>query len=395
MTLSNPVAPHLTTAAGPPRLSIVACSRNDDHGGDLLKRMQVFVDGIADQAERFALECELILVDWNPPADRPGLAEVLSYPDGGGHLISRIVVVPPTIHGRLPHSEALPLFQMIAKNVGIRRALGRMVLSTNIDILFPDAFVRWMAEGAVNEGLLYRADRADILARFGNDEVGDLGALRSVQPLRVNRHDGTYDAEGHRVVPLYSSLWDLVAYRWGQSRHPDRPRQIRPAQPEVAAASPLRRAAVTARKGWRLATLPKPHLNACGDFTLMSRQNWLRLGGHAEWPMYSWNLDGLLLYQAMAHGIAIVDLPAEFTVRHMDHSRGSGWTPEGAGDLFARMSSRNIPVLTNDMIAREVQRLGLSGMRTPRPRTYNDDDWGYARERLPEVTFQRSADSRR
>jgi hypothetical protein len=35
---------------------------------------------------------------------------------------------------------------MIAKNVGIRRARGRFVLATNVDILLDDALVRFLRD---------------------------------------------------------------------------------------------------------------------------------------------------------------------------------------------------------------------------------------------------------
>ena len=56
----------------------------------------------------------------------------------------------------------LPLFQMIAKNVGIRRARGRFVLVTNIDIVFSNELVEYLASGRLEPGLLYRVDRHDI-----------------------------------------------------------------------------------------------------------------------------------------------------------------------------------------------------------------------------------------
>src|SRR5262249_29405415 len=39
------------------------------------------------------------------------------------------------------------------------------------------------------------------------------------------------------------------------------------------------------------------HTNACGDFTLLSRENWFRFCGYPEWVMYSWNIDSILLLQ--------------------------------------------------------------------------------------------------
>ena len=54
-----------------PYLSVVATARNDNHGGNLLGRMQIFVDAWINQAKRHNLASELILVEWNPPAGKP------------------------------------------------------------------------------------------------------------------------------------------------------------------------------------------------------------------------------------------------------------------------------------------------------------------------------------
>src|SRR6266481_6896768 len=111
-------------AGGPPYLTVVATARNDDHGGNPLYRMQLFVDGLISQCDRFKLPAELVLVEWNPPADRPRLAEALEWPASDGYCAVRIVEVPNELHSRLAYSNRLPLFQMIGKNVGIRRAHG-------------------------------------------------------------------------------------------------------------------------------------------------------------------------------------------------------------------------------------------------------------------------------
>src|SRR5438445_10597486 len=63
------MAPHA------PEFSFVATSRNDDHGGDVLRRTQSFIDRLAEQCERHQVPCELVLVDWNPPRSRSPLAD--------------------------------------------------------------------------------------------------------------------------------------------------------------------------------------------------------------------------------------------------------------------------------------------------------------------------------
>src|SRR4051812_27398897 len=97
-----------------PYLSVVATARNDDHGGRLLYRMQLFVDGLIAQCNRYGLDAELVLVEWNPPTDRARLVEALRWPATSGRLTVRIIEVPSDVHARLRHSERLPLFQMIA-----------------------------------------------------------------------------------------------------------------------------------------------------------------------------------------------------------------------------------------------------------------------------------------
>ena len=49
-------------AIGEPYLSLVVTARNDDHGGNLLGRMQAFVNGWIGQARRRGIPSELIIV---------------------------------------------------------------------------------------------------------------------------------------------------------------------------------------------------------------------------------------------------------------------------------------------------------------------------------------------
>ena len=148
----------------PPYLSIVVTARNDDHGGNLIGRMQAFVNAWIGQAKRHQLSSELIVVDWNPPSDRPPLIDVLQWPADTGPCQVRFIQVPPEIHRTYQHAGALPLYQMIAKNVAMRRSRGRFILATNIDIIFSDELVRFLAEEQLLPGRMYRMDRLDVMA---------------------------------------------------------------------------------------------------------------------------------------------------------------------------------------------------------------------------------------
>src|SRR5437762_13916644 len=88
-----------------PLLSVVVTSRNDDHGGSLLRRMQTFVNCLVGQCKRHRLSAELVVVEWNPPADRPRLARALRWPADTGPCSVRVVEVPAGLHRRFKHAE--------------------------------------------------------------------------------------------------------------------------------------------------------------------------------------------------------------------------------------------------------------------------------------------------
>jgi hypothetical protein len=176
-----------------PYISVVATSRNDDHGGNMLRRMQIFVNAWIEQCRRHALASELVLVEWNPPEGRASLAEVLQWPADPGPCEVRIVTVPEALHRRFRHAESLPLFQMIGKNVGIRRARAPFVLVTNVDILFNDELVAFLAARRLEKGRFYRIDRSDAMSEVPVEEgvVGQLEYCRT-HLLRVNQREATF-----------------------------------------------------------------------------------------------------------------------------------------------------------------------------------------------------------
>src|SRR5579863_7480707 len=186
-----------------PYLSVVVTARNDDHGGNLLGRMQAFVNGWIGQCKRHGVSSELIIVEWNPPADRPSLAEVLRCTADADTCQLRFIQVPAELHQQYRYAEVLPLYQMIAKNAGIRRARGMFVLATNIDILFSDELMRRFAERRLQAGRMYRIDRHDVMSEVPVDEPPDVQlAYCQRHILRINAREGTYKLtpDGQRAL---------------------------------------------------------------------------------------------------------------------------------------------------------------------------------------------------
>src|SRR5262249_55046030 len=138
------------------------------------------------------LSAELIVVEWNPPAERPRLREVLRWPSEPSPCVVRFIEVPVDLHRSLRHADALPLFQMIAKNVGIRRARGHFVLSTNIDILLSHELVDYIAAGRLQPHVIYRVDRHDVDKAVPIDaSLDETMTYCRTHQLRLNTSRGT------------------------------------------------------------------------------------------------------------------------------------------------------------------------------------------------------------
>lgn len=335
-----------------PLLSIVVTSRNDDHGGNALYRMQLFVSGLLVQASRHNLDAEILIVEWNPLPDRPKLAQVLTWPNATASCAVRIIEVPLSIHRRFEHSDRLPLFQMIGKNVGIRRARGRFILATNIDILFSNEMVQFFASGQLASGHLYRVDRYDVPADLPEGaSIDEQLAYFHQNVIRIHSKNGTRVlGNGHSTVQhlkngARASLREIKRL----IRREDRPL----------------------------------HTNACGDFTLMAREHWLDVWGYAEFNMYSFRLDGLLCYAGHYAGARETVLSDPMRIYHIEHSAGSGWTPGSGGELLEkRLNEVGVPQLSPEQYTAWVTEMA----RQRRPIIFNESqDWGLANESLLET----------
>ncbi len=360
-------------------ISFVATSRNDNHGGDVLRRTQSFVNGLARQCERHKLTGELVLVDWNPPAARAPLADVIQWP-ASDWLTAKVVTVPHALHLTLPNARSLPMFQMIAKNVGIRRASGDFIIATNIDILFSDELFNWLGTADLENNTVYRSDRWDIPNEIQLEPDFDRLLDRAQnEAIRKNLRNGTHVLVGDQwMTPRQSHLGHpflgavgqelegiLVKMRLGQ----DVRSEIELLQRNtVAAARPV--------------VANDIHANGCGDFTMFSAESWHALRGNPEWPVFSWNIDSAAVFQAVCNGFKQVDTPPSAVHFHIEHGYGSGYTPGGADSLWRRMDQRSVPVLTWEGwsdLKREMEAAWQDG----NPVLYNGSNWGFADHDLP------------
>jgi hypothetical protein len=261
-------------------LSIVVALRNDDHGGDQAHRVGTFLHVLGALSKKHGLAMEIIAVEWNPPLDRPPLKEMLAWPDS-----ARIITVPPGMHRRYKNSAVLDFYQMIAKNVGIRRAKGDWILATNPDVVFSNNLIAYLATAELDPGNLYRAFRHDL---------------------------GVGHVEGDTVSEILDFCRRNVA-------------------------------TVHSQKFMGL------HTHACGDFTMLHRAAWEDLRGYPEFDLWSIHIDSVLMAMAQAAGYKEVVLSDSCRVYHIEHGRSWVVNPELAERYPSLSAQKGLVPLFNHM----------------------------------------------
>lgn len=414
-----------------PYLSVVAVSRNDNHGGRLTYRMQKFVDGFITQCKRHNVHAELILVEWNPPEDRPFLNKALKYPKDLGPCSIRIVQVPPELHQKYAHANSLPLFQMIGKNVGIRRAKGKFILATNIDILFSDALFKTFKKKKLKEGVIYRCDRLDIPAVLPEtDDYDEILKFCKNEFFLINRRGTSLPRKKIRVLLpivapfvlfikfLYSFVKRISISLIGDSykKTRDRFRQalkkkelftlkrafilsfdlvriffsnlhfIKISRPSIFFLTKKKQRRKKTKFNHLKRRLLQIHSNACGDFTLLSKKDWELLRGYVEWPMYSFHIDSILMYQGILGPLKQKNFGSRKPIYHIEHQIGSGYTPQGVNHLFDRLDKADIPYLTDE----ELFNIAVDAYQQKKNKIlqFQKEDWGLIDQQLPEYAIK-------
>ena len=171
-----------------PYLSVVFTGRNDLDEPDFLKRMQLSVSVLLEQLRYYRVPSELIVAEWNPPANQPRLRDLLKLPYPGPCAV-RIVEVPNTC-------------ETVARNAAIRRALGRFVLSTSAGMLFSGELIEYIADQRLKDGRIYRVDRHDVAANVPAGSVDKQLAWCDRNLVRVHTAGGVFPVMAEAAFPL-------------------------------------------------------------------------------------------------------------------------------------------------------------------------------------------------
>jgi hypothetical protein len=311
------------------------------------------------QAAKHKLTIELILVEWNPPGDKPLLKDVLPRPPEGCGVTLRYVVVPGDIHKAYTFSARMPLFQMTAKNAGIRRATAPFVLCTNIDLLFSDELFNFLTKNKLKENVFYRANRFDVKKEILSVD----GFENKIKFAKKNITKRLGKSKGHEYLSGF-------------------PRYIFAFKNSVLLLNYLIKkafAVVLSRENFLLRSLDT---FACGDFTLMSKNDWFRIEGYPELDLYSIHIDSMGLIAAAALEMRQEILPQEMCSYHIHHEEGWESFADNPVGLIKFMERR--PGLDWYTVAETGKWL----IKNHKTWGLNKPDWGFVDEQLKEYIFE-------
>jgi len=345
-----------------PYLSIVGWARNDGYTDDYISRANAALGFLVRQLNRHRIASELIIVEWNPPTDRPLMSELLTFPKGHSDVTVRFVTVDGRFHRGPRGWQASGMHGSNAANVGLRRARGKFLTSKAIDTFYSEELVRQIATAKLDEQAVYRCDRLDVHAKEGWMEQPDELLIEELAKNTVHRHD--------RIVQ--SNLWKI--------------RDL--------------------------------HTNACGDFMLMSAKIWHAIRGFQKDPtVLCLDADSIALHAAAAHGAREVYWQGDRNILKILHGNThsqrtatvwKGWQtfldtyvfaknrPELAIKLriwldYPRRRVRGMEDILAPSIERSFVAKAVRYAQNETSLVTNSPDWGLANENLPEKIVMRAS----
>ncbi len=288
-----------------PRLSIVVTARNDNYGGNLENRIKTFVKIVSYLSDKNQIQTELVFVEYNPPENTPLFSESLGLRTNK-YLSIEFIIVPKEFHQKISTHSKIPVLEYVAKNIGIKRSSGIYILATNPDVIISDGIFKFINSTSIDNKHFYRVDRNDISINYFSEQESPESiidtASRNIYMKWVN--DGV----------RYKS-WKIWFRRFIHSRNK-----------KSLMMCPIFNSGFD--KKYNPDTI---HDKAAGDFLLMHRDLWNKVGGYDETP-HNLYLDSYILYVLYCFNIEQKILP--FPIYHIEHELGRAGRPGIASEKF-------------------------------------------------------------
>ena len=267
------------------KLSAVVVSRNDNYGGNLADRATYCLNSLIDTFD------EVFYIDWNSPTHSL-LYDIEDRLIKKGNL--KHIVIPPDVASMFTNNDpqAQVCCETLARNIGIRRATGDYIVSTNIDVIAPK---RDHLEKAINEL--------------------DKNTFYTISRRHVEWKDIEEFHGGERKFSDWKNLRDHLIKNSEERKYDEK---------------------VVDGDDYSI-------INCCGDFQLAHKDIWNEIRGFEEELIYVLYSDTNVQKKAVKHGFDLKAIysPALF---HIFHGKGGGGFLDGinrkTNDMYRAVTSQ-------------------------------------------------------
>lgn len=136
------------------KTTAILTSKNDNYGGNLHHRAIMCLTSLIENHD------EVIFVDWRTK-DNNSIIKNIKHKLPHTKKLKSIQVSKEFLQEKYPSISRYSMIESIGRNVGIRRADGDYIISTNIDIISSP-----INHSILNEGIFYTVPRRDIDENF-------------------------------------------------------------------------------------------------------------------------------------------------------------------------------------------------------------------------------------
>ncbi|EPB89538.1 hypothetical protein HMPREF1544_03622 [Mucor circinelloides 1006PhL] len=256
-------------------VSVVLVTRNDNHGGDQLDRLQNMLDSTFLMAQDTKTRIEVLIIEWNPAQGKRSIADTYRF-RRSDYLTWRIITVPSKVHGAFQYPHPKALYEFEGKNLGIRYARGEYIVCVNQDAIWSQNMYNAIKGRAWKKRMIY-TQRQGIDTPSQDSNIDDptlvrLSPFATDQELQSSCNFATVTKEPHPMQLISLSLQNYL-----QIGH------------------------------------------EASDFTLAHRDVWTAVGGYRETGAAIW-MDVEFLITAYAMGYPTIYSEAPFNC-HQIHAR--------------------------------------------------------------------------
>tara|TARA_B100000287_G_C20568172_1_gene755413 strand:- start:105 stop:962 length:858 start_codon:yes stop_codon:yes gene_type:complete len=254
-------------------ISVVLCGRNDNYGGHLNERFSYSINGFLQVFD------EVIYVDWNTDPGKKILTDEIEIKDRS--KLKVIEVNHEKASELLQDESAQKMCEVLARNVGIRRAKGDIIVSSNIDII--------PFERVYLDILIQKLQKGEMITFTRNDiELSDIKKNCNPESLELWKVPMIFGAEPIRrkLISPYISINKEIIEKFPENKH----------------------------------HVLSSIICGCGDFQIAYKETWYKIRGFEENLTKRLYLDTSVQYKVIMSG-GVVTACSFPPIYHLDHER--------------------------------------------------------------------------